>query len=95
MLKQGKTVKTLAASAALIAALGLGAILGSPGVAQAQEDTTTTAVEDTTDATTATTVAEDSGDDTTTSDSESSDRPARGDENCDRADGETESSATT
>jgi hypothetical protein len=71
MLTQSRTVKTLAASAALVATLGLGAVLGSPGVAQAQEETTTTP------------------------DSESSDRPARGDENCDHADAETDTSATT
>ncbi len=52
---RSKTVKTLAASAALVASLGLGAVLGSPGVAQAQEETTTTVVDDSTNATAATT----------------------------------------
>lgn len=80
MRMQSKTVKTLAGSAALVASLGLGAVLGSPGVAQAQEDTTTTVVADSTDATTATTIADNAGDDTTTPD-----RPTRGDQNCDHA----------
>jgi uncharacterized protein HemX len=91
MLKQGKTVKTLASSAALIAALGVGAVLGSPGVAQAQEDTTTTVVEDSTDATTGTTT-EDAAEDTTTPDPDGSDRAARS-EICDHAE-ESEASAT-
>jgi hypothetical protein len=95
MLTQNKMVKTLAASAALVAGFGLGAVLGSPGVAQAQE-TTTTVVEDSTSATTDTTVATD--DSATTEDSattDDSDGAVRGDHNCDDAASDGDTTATT
>jgi uncharacterized protein HemX len=93
MLRQSTTVKTLAASAALVASLGLGAVLVSPGVAQAQEETTTTVVEDPSNATTDTTVATD--DSTTTDNTGNSDRAATADHNCDDAGTKSDTTATT
>jgi hypothetical protein len=71
----------------LSAAVGLGAIVGSPGTAVAQEDTTSTTSADETTETTVDESTEQSGE---------ADRPARGDHDCgDRAgEGSTGDSST-
>lgn len=87
MPERRRTLRVLAVTAMLSAAVGLGAIVGSPGTAVAQEDTTSTT---SADETTETTVEE------STDRSSETDRPARGDHDCgDRAaDGSTGDSST-
>jgi uncharacterized low-complexity protein len=91
---QTNTVKRLTGAAALVGALGLGGILAFPSVGLAQTDsTTTTVVEDTSE----TTVADESsttepGTGSTTDESQS-DRPKRGDGNCDHDEADSSSSS--
>ena len=79
------SVKRLLGAAAMVGALGLGAIVAFPGVGLAQtEDTTTTVVEESSEPTTDTTVTE--GPDSTLSEEgtkSQADRPQRGDGSCD------------
>jgi len=98
MLKTPKTVKGRVASAALVAGLGLAAVLAAPGTSFAQEDTTTSTVDDTetttaddvTDVTTDT-AKDESGEDT---EDTRSDRPARVDDECEPVESEDGSSTT-
>jgi hypothetical protein len=72
------TIRALGIAALIVAALGLGMVLGVPDMAVAQEDTTTTVVEDDSTDTTV---------DESTEESEEAERPARGDHDCgDRSD---------
>jgi hypothetical protein len=69
-------MRVLGVTAMLVAALGLGVVLGTPGTAAAQEDTTATTTADTTETTV----------DESTDQSTETERPARGDHDCgDRA----------
>ena len=80
-------MRRLTGAAALVGALGLGAVLGIPGVGLAQtEDTTTTVVEESSE-TTGTTVAEE----TTETEKSRTQRPDRGDGDCEKDEGTTSS----
>ena len=88
---QARAPRRVKRVALLACAVALGALLAIPGIGLAQtDDTSTTTVVERTETTAAdqtdTTVAKDtdSGSDTTTDDSQT-DRPARGDGNCDHA----------
>ena len=105
MPNQARTMKRLTGAAALVAALGLGAILAFPSVGLAQEtDTSTTVEEESSAATTDTSVVEET--DTTVADSGTSDetegapsgdsrsdRPERGTGDCEDKTGDDASSS--